>query len=360
MADPAALPRVLLIADAARGWAAPAAAVLETAHIAPVTLELAAALERVGTDEFLFALCGEPETAWPDVIAQLREAAPHLRVVLTGPKGDVDAAVRALRLHPFDYVELPLTTASVQDRLGRAVWEPDPRQGRWLEALQVLSPGLIHELRNPLSGVLAGSQLLGRLLQKAGGPSLEYVEIVRAEAQQLERHLTRLAEFGRLGAQGWGLAAEVDLQEVVQRAVERLLPECEARHVQVRIEPGRPVRVRGDSTRLAQAVTELLRNGVEAIAAAGSVTCAVALPNGGEALRGSWAEVRLTDTGTGLSADARRRAFEPFFSSKPRALGIGLPLAQTIALRHQGTVQLEDGPTGGAAAVLRLPALPAD
>jgi signal transduction histidine kinase len=248
----------------------------------------------------------------------------------------------------------------LHDTLVRGEWEPDPRQGRWLEALQVLSPGLIHELRNPLSGVLAGSQLLGRLLQAGGGPTSEYLQIVREEAQQLERHLTRLAEFGRVGAHGWGLTATVELQEVIRRVVERQRADCEARGVSVVVEASHAVTVRGDSTRLAQALTELLRNALEALTAGGCVTCRLRAADGRGAATGAWAEVLLSDSGSGLSGDARRRAFEPFFSTKPRALGIGLPLAQTIALRHQGTIRLESGPAGGTTAVLRLPVVSAD
>ncbi|HTX52947.1 MAG TPA: ATP-binding protein [Candidatus Baltobacteraceae bacterium] len=350
--------RVLLIADRKSVWADAVTVSLKQAGVAAIVQDLDGALECVGAEAFLFALCGEPEREWGAVVSQLREAAPNLRVVLAGPAGDVRLAVRALRLQPFDYVELPLTAAALQDTLVRAEWEPDPRQGRWLEALQVLSPGLIHELRNPLSGVLAGSQLLGRLLQAGGGPTSEYLQIVREEAQQLERHLTRLAEFGRLGAHGWGLTAEVDLQDVVRRVVERQRADCEARGVSVVVEPDHAVTVRGDSTRLAQALTELLRNALEALSAGGCVTCRLRVADG--ASPGAWAEVLLSDSGPGLSGDAHRRAFEPFYSTKPRALGIGLPLAQTIALRHQGTIRLESGFAGGTTAVLRLPAVSAD
>jgi signal transduction histidine kinase len=353
------VPRVLIIAQPGSAWPSEAARHVRAAGAEPTIQDLATALETAAQEVFLCALCAAGAEA-ASVVAQLREAAPMLRVILAGPAGDVAAAVVALRAQPFDYLELPVARPALQEILTRAAWEPDARQVRWLESLQVLTPGLIHELRNPLSGVLAGSQLLGRLLQAAGGPSLEYAQIVREEAQHLERHLTRLAEFGRLGAQGWGVEAEVDLTDVLARALDRHRPGAQARAVELRVAavPGAGV-VRGDSTRLGQAVGELVANALEAVPDGGSVECRVESGAAGPGFGRAAVEVVVSDSGPGLSEDARRRAFEPFFSTKPRALGVGLPLAQVIAVRHGGTVRLDNHPAGGATAALRLPALPA-
>ena len=360
-------PRVLVIAQPDSAGAAQTAALLRAEGIEPSVQGWESALETVSQGAFLCALCHTTGADSRTVFAQLQETAPALRVVLMGPSGDVRQAVLALRTQPFDYLELPITPPALRETLARAACEPDPRQARWLESLQALTPGLIHELRNPLSGVLAGSQLLGRLEQPAGGPSGEYARIVREEAQQLERHLSRLAEFGRLGIQHWGLAAEVDLAEVLARVLDRHRPECEARRARVNTLDGAGgARARGDSTRLAQAIGELFRNALEALPEeGGTVICRVRPSDqpgsaAGPVTERSWTEVVLTDDGGGLSEDARRRAFEPFFSTKPRALGIGLPLAQLIAWRHGGMVRLEPAAGGGAAAILCLPAPPVD
>ncbi len=352
--------RVLIIARPGSTWPEHAAGLLRAEGIAPVIQDLTTALETANQAVFLCALCDGPAESTSSILSQFREAAPLLRVVLVGPAGGVREAVLALRAQPFDYLELPISTPALQEVIGRAVWEPDPRQARWLESLQVLTPGLIHELRNPLSGVLAGSQLLGRLLQANGGASLEYVQIVREEAQHLERHLTRLAEFGRLGVQGWPVAADVDLADLLARVLEQVRQAAEARSVRVSTvtDPG-ATHVRGDSTRLCQAIGELVQNAFDELPEGGTLECRLHTPlTGPTTYHQPAVEIVLRDSGPGLSEDARRRAFEPFFSTKPRALGIGLPLAQLIALRHGGSVRLENDPAGGATAALRLPALP--
>ncbi len=357
MTEPGVSPRVLVIASPEKTWAKGAAELLAAEGIESVVEDLEAAIEAVPRTVFLLALCGPVGEAWSAVVSRLREAAPALPVVLAGPAGDVRQAVLALRAQPFDYLELPIAVSRLRETLARVAWEPNPQQAHWLESLSVLTPGLIHELRNPLSGVLAGSQLLGRVLSAASGPSVEYSEIVREEAQHLERHLTRLAEFGRLGSQAWGPSAELDLSELVRGVLDRHRPDWQTRGVQVTLANARDASVvRGDAGRLGQAVGELFRNALDAVPDGGTVSCHVrAVAPGPPTCTARRIEIRLSDSGPGLSAEARRRAFEPFFSTKPRALGIGLPLAQLIAVRHGGVVRLE-GHLTGTTARLSLPA----
>lgn len=66
-------------------------------------------------------------------------------------------------------------------------------------------------------------------------------------------------------------------------------------------------------------------------------------------------QISVEDSGPGVDARAQARAFEPFFTTRPGHLGIGLPVAQWLARRHGGSLALEAGDSGGARAVLRLP-----
>src|SRR3954447_3857691 len=87
------------------------------------------------------------------------------------------------------------------------------------------------------------------------------------------------------------------------------------------------------------------------------------MPDGGElrletrvALDGRGIEVRVSDTGPGLSPEVRDHLFEPFFTTKAEGTGLGLPIAREIALAHRGDLTAGPGPGGrGAAFILRLP-----
>ena len=103
-----------------------------------------------------------------------------------------------------------------------------------------------------------------------------------------------------------------------------------------------------DRQLLSRALAQLLLNAAEAMSGGGDV---IVTSHEG---RGHY-EIEVADNGPGLSEEARRRAFEPRYTTKPGSAGIGLALVQRIALAHGGSVAALNCPDGGAAFTLRLP-----
>jgi signal transduction histidine kinase len=294
----------------------------------------------------------------------LRERVPGLLVAVIGVRGNVTAAVAAMRAHAFDYLEEPVKPQALAELIRCARRTLDPQRAALLHSLQVLTPGLVHELRNPLSGILAGSQMVARLLGGQGTAS-EYAEIIREEAQQLERFLARLAEFGRLRSAGLQCADSVDLPGLVGRLLETASPACKARGIRVvsSFDP-RATGLRGDPGRLSQACMEIVQNAQEAMPEGGTLTVSTRLVADNHAsgsdglhadLHDDWIEVEFRDTGPGMSEEVRQHAGEPFFSTRPRALGIGLSLAQAIAHAHGGMLVLGGANRRGGHVLLSLP-----
>lgn len=100
-----------------------------------------------------------------------------------------------------------------------------------------------------------------------------------------------------------------------------------------------------DPDLLAQVLINLLRNGAEAAEAQGP-SPQVALRF--EAARGGGATVMVDDNGPGIPEAKRSEVFLPFFTTKPKGTGVGLSLARQIVLAHDGTIGIEESPTGGA------------
>lgn len=114
--------------------------------------------------------------------------------------------------------------------------------------------------------------------------------------------------------------------------------------------PGGLPPVRGTETHLRHLLLGLLLNAKEAMIERlePRITVAASQADG-------MVQISLEDSGPGLDPRAQASAFEPFFTTRPGHLGIGLPVAQWLARRHGGSLALETGEGGGARAVLRLP-----
>lgn len=224
-----------------------------------------------------------------------------------------------------------------------------------LRALGEMAAGIAHHFNNMLAGILGRAQLL-LLLEPAEArvrQGLQTIEQLVLEGAQMVR---RFQVFTRVrDAPG---RAATDLGRVVADAVEftRVRWETEARaagrtyRIDTTAEPVPPVL--GDEAELREAVVNLLLNALDAMPAGGAIGIGVRAV-------GPEVEMRLSDTGTGMTEEVRRRALEPFFTTKgPRASGLGLPVAYGIVRRHGGRLEIETVPGRGTTVVVRLPAAP--
>jgi signal transduction histidine kinase len=112
------------------------------------------------------------------------------------------------------------------------------------------------------------------------------------------------------------------------------------------------LQVKGDPVQLQQVVLNLIMNAIDAASGADvrsreiSVTAVHA---------GSYAEVRVADTGPGIAPGDLKTVFDPFFSTKPQGMGMGLTIVRSIVGAHQGRISVENQPSGGALFIVRLP-----
>ncbi|MDB4932234.1 MAG: putative histidine kinase, partial [Myxococcaceae bacterium] len=174
----------------------------------------------------------------------------------------------------------------------------------------------------------------------------------------LRRLVGAFSEFARLPDVK---PAPADLAEFVRDMAgsRALLDELDP-GVTVRFDAGdAPVPVRLDRIMFRRAVENLLRNAVEALAAAGGSVWVrvesreVREPEAAEPTAQAWLVVE--DDGPGVPAGQRERVFDPYFTTKATGTGLGLAIVRKIALDHDGDVGLEERPGGGARFVLTLP-----
>jgi two-component system CheB/CheR fusion protein len=213
---------------------------------------------------------------------------------------------------------------------------------------------LSHELRNPLTALLGWAQmLLTRSLDQATVTrALEVIErSARAQSQLVEDILdTSRIVSGKLKLN----TRSIDLRFIVQAAIETVQLSAEAKTIQI-VADLSSVRIMGDVDRLQQVVWNLLSNAIKFTPESGRVEVTLTSV-------GNQAQIRVKDTGQGISADLLPHIFERFRqgdSSTTKAspgLGLGLSIVKHVVELHGGTVQAESSGEGqGTTLTIVLP-----
>lgn len=209
---------------------------------------------------------------------------------------------------------------------------------------------LAHEIRNPLSSLDVQFQLLeedlAALAPEVRPPLGPRLGIIRGELQRLDSIVER---FLKLAGPSALELAPVQIHEIVTHVCELLRPEASRRKVEIltTVELDLPP-VTADSVRLTQTLMNLIINGIQAINGGGQVQV-----NAGKAGDSLW--LRVQDTGPGIPPNELGEIFDPYFTTKPEGNGLGLWIAQQIAVAHGGDLHAENAPGGGAVFVLTLP-----
>ena len=113
---------------------------------------------------------------------------------------------------------------------------------------------------------------------------------------------------------------------------------------------GAPLRINGDPVQLRQVLSNLILNGFDATGATKQVDKVVAVET---RRNGKFAEIAVTDTGPGVSPEAAKKIFDPFFSTKDHGMGMGLSIVRTILEAHHGQIEV-DNRNGAKGAVFRV------
>lgn len=206
-----------------------------------------------------------------------------------------------------------------------------------LLAMQTMSAGLAHEVRNPLNSAQLQLELLERRLRRDGHDA-RFVEPAELAQQELERLTLLLDDFLAFARPPELHVAEHDVAAIVRQAAELERSAAARRGVELAI-VAEPLIAEVDAPKLSQVVSNLIRNAVEAVAVGGHVW--VALLPGAERF-----VIRVRDDGPGIPAEVRARIYEPFFSTKESGTGLGMSIVHSLVALHGGMIDLDTGPQG--------------
>jgi two-component system sensor histidine kinase DctS len=216
---------------------------------------------------------------------------------------------------------------------------------------------LAHELNQPLSAISSYTTGCINRLEAGDLPRNELREALgklAAQAQRAGRVIRRVYDFVRRSEPK---RAHCAINEIVDDAVG--LIEADARKHGVRIAlrlAERPPLVMADRVMLEQVLLNLMRNGIEAMQAAEPEHRQLTV---GTELADGCLLVSVADRGSGVAQEAAAHLFEPFFSTKPEGMGMGLNICRSIIEFHQGRLWADANSEGGTVFRFTLPIEPA-
>jgi len=237
------------------------------------------------------------------------------------------------------------------------------QEAEQLRGFASLAGGIAHDFNNSLTGVLGNASLALEEVDPASrlADMLRDIEGAALEVSRLTQQLLVAAGRAPVSAESLDLSVVAFL---AANALEAALPEGAT--LRTALARNLPY-VRGDADQLRQVISRLVSNAVEAIEDEGGwVTIRTGVREIATAAEGVWFSrplapgsyvfLEVSDSGRGMDAETRRRMFEPFFSTRPNARGLGLSVAAGLVHAHGGALEVSSEPGRGTAVSALLPA----
>jgi len=216
-----------------------------------------------------------------------------------------------------------------------------------------LTASLAHELRQPLTGILTNAQAARRLLRATPpdfGELRRTLDDIIADDRRAAETIRRIRDLVRKDDL---LPSRLDLNDVIGGVTRLLASDAIIRSIALNVELApAPVVVSGDRVQLEQVILNLLINAMDAMAEVPEARRTVVVRTGSA---DSQAYVAVEDAGVGIRDEIRQRLFEPFYTTKPAGMGMGLSIARSIVEAHGGTIWATNNVAQGATFHFTLP-----
>ena len=317
-----------------------------------------------------------------DGLRKIREIDPHLSVIMLTGFGALDTAKEALRLGANDYISKPFDAGEMRAVIGRNVERTrvqrasetaatdikelnnrllkELAQKERLASLGQASAEFVHDLGNPLTIVWGYVQLLAKKLDRAedGGAvenaaSVKELKIIEQNVRLCRELLTMWQSYGSVEASPHKpISVSAILREVIkgvgamaaQNGVEVKASICED-----------TCTLLGDAVQIKRAIQNVVINALQAsVEKKGTVSVDCTQ-------RDFYVDIRIEDTGSGISPAQMNKIFDPYFTTKQSksGTGLGLYITKKVVEDHNGSIKVDSTPDVGTVFTIRLPLLSA-
>ena len=321
-----------------------------------------------------------PGTSGIDGLRKIREIDPHVAVIMLTGFGALDTAKEALRLGANDYISKPFDAREMREVIGRNVERTrvfrtsvsasaeikelnsrllkELAQKERLASLGQASAEFVHDISNPLTIVWGYVQLLAKKLEQSekengttSGTSAKELNIIEQNVRLCRELLTMWQSYGSVEASPH---KPISVARIVSELVKSIGTMATQSSVELRWNIcDDPCTLLGDSVQITRAIQNVIINAVQASAEKkGSVTVSCTR-------RDFYVDVRVEDTGCGITEAQLAKIFDPYFTTKQTksGTGLGLYITRKVVEDHNGSIKVDSTPQVGTSFTIRLPLL---
>ena len=321
-----------------------------------------------------------PGTNGIDGLRKIRELDPHVAVIMLTGFGALDTAKEALRLGANDYISKPFDAREMREVIGRNVERTrvhrtsvnaaaeikelnnrllkELAQKERLASLGQASAEFVHDLSNPLTIVWGYVQLLAKKLEQpekengaTNGASSKELHIIEQNVRLCRELLTMWQSYGSVEASPH---KPISITKIVEEVARGLTSMAAQSGVELHYNLCDDLcTLLGDSVQIKRAIQNVILNAIQASAEKrGSVTVSCSR-------RDFYVDVRVEDTGCGITEEQLSKIFDPYFTTKQNksGTGLGLYITRKVVEDHNGSIKVDSTPQIGSTFTIRLPLL---
>ena len=320
-----------------------------------------------------------PGTSGIDGLRKIREIDPHVAVIMLTGFGALETAKEALRLGANDYISKPFDAREMREVIGRNVERTrihrtgvnaaseikelnnrllkELAQKERLASLGQASAEFVHDLGNPLTIVWGYVQLLAKKLEQsekgdgAASQTSKELNIIEQNVRLCRELLTMWQSYGSVEASPH---KPISVTQIVREVVKGVSPMAVQNGVQFDCDlSADPCTLLGDAVQITRAIQNVIINALQASAEKKgkvAVSCE---------RKDFYVDVRVQDTGYGITPEQMAKIFDPYFTTKQgkSGTGLGLYITKKVLEDHNGSIKVDSAPQVGSTFTIRLPLL---
>ena len=219
-----------------------------------------------------------------------------------------------------------------------------------------LAASVVHEINNPLTGILNYIRLMIKILKRGSlvKDNLEkfnrYLELIENETDRCSKIVSNLLAFSRKSKLEF---SEMDINELLEKCIMLSQHKLALQNIQIKTDLGKEIpKIEGDFNQIQQCVINLIFNAIDAMPAGGSLSIESSYNEKEKLVR-----IKVMDTGCGIAKEEISNIFDPFYTTKKEGEGIGLGLSTVYSIidHHKGTISVDSELGEGSVFTIKLP-----